>query len=385
VLLLSKQYPAYDDLYRYGFVHSRVLGYMQNGLKVDVFRLNADEPCKYREFAGTDVVQGDRDLLTLALRSGQHRHVLVHLIDPQMWDLLEPHLDHLRVTVWVHGAEIQSWQHRSFELEGLDAEEVARRKAMSDQRTAFWRRVLSHPHRNLSLVFVSRYLADQAQQDLGVDLAAVDHHVIHNYIDGDLFTYQPKSEADRLRILSIRPFSAKVYANDLTVKAIELLSTRPCFAALSFHIVGDGELFEDTTRPLQAFANVRLERRFMPRPEIAALHRQYGIFLCPTRMDTQGVSRDEAMASGLVPITSRVGAVPEFVDEHCGMLAEPESAQGLADAIEALHADPDRFLRLSAAAAARVRRQSGANNTIEREMTLISRVLQPVEPAGSAR
>lgn len=35
-------------------------------------------------------------------------------------------------------------------------------------------------------------------------------------------------------------------------------------------------------------------------------------FWFPTRMDTQGVSRDEAMCSGLVPITNKVAAVPEF-------------------------------------------------------------------------
>jgi glycosyltransferase involved in cell wall biosynthesis len=35
----------------------------------------------------------------------------------------------------------------------------------------------------------------------------------------------------------------------------------------------------------------------------------------PSRTDTQGVSRDEAMSSGLVPVTNAVAAIPEFVDD----------------------------------------------------------------------
>jgi glycosyltransferase involved in cell wall biosynthesis len=88
-------------------------------------------------------------------------------------------------------------------------------------------------------------------------------------------------------------------------------------------------------------------------------------------MDAQGVSRDEAMCSGLVPITSRVAAVPEFVDEQCGFLAPEEDHRAIADAIRLLHADPALFLRLSEAAARRVRSQSGFEQTIQREIALI--------------
>ena len=51
------------------------------------------------------------------------------------------------------------------------------------------------------------------------------------------------------------------------------------------------------------------------------MHKKNGIFMVPTRLDSQGVSRDEAMSSGLVPITNNVAAIPEFVDDTCGMLA----------------------------------------------------------------
>ena len=154
-LVLVKQYPDYDDLYKYGFVHSRLRAYARAGVACDVFRLVADEPFVCREFENVDVTAGDRDLLDLALQSGQYRHVLVHLMDRAMWEVLERHLEQVHVTVWVHGAEIQVWQRRAFEFERMDPAEVDRQKALSDKRVTFWRGVLASQHPHLRLVFVS--------------------------------------------------------------------------------------------------------------------------------------------------------------------------------------------------------------------------------------
>ena len=137
-------------------------------------------------------------------------------------------------------------------------------------------------------------------------------------------------------------------------------------------MVGDGKLFDEVLEPIRGFNNVYIERRFLTHREIAAMHREYGIFLCPSRMDTQGVSRDEAMSSGLVPVTNSVGAIPEFVDETCAMLAPQEDAAGLAESIEKLYRSPELFSAMSAAAAARVRMQSSCVRTVERELALFT-------------
>ena len=114
-----------------------------------------------------------------------------------------------------------------------------------------------------------------------------------------------------------------------------------------------------------------IERRFLKQGEIAALHREYGVFLVPTRMDAQGVSRDEAMSSGLVPISNSVAAVPEFVDGSSGILVPGDDAKAMAEAIRHLHEHPDEFLRLSDGAAKRVRRQSAKGLVIEKELALL--------------
>ena len=149
------------------------------------------------------------------------------------------------------------------------------------------------------------------------------------------------------------------------------LSKSDIFNELEFRIIGKGELFHSTVKPLRRFSNVILEERFLRQEDIAVLHKEYGIFLVPTRMDAQGVSRDEAMSSGLVPITNRVAAIPEFVDEKTGILADPEDYIGLAEGIKKLYYDKELFKNLSRQAAERVRRQSGLAQTIIKELDLI--------------
>ncbi|MDS1138365.1 glycosyltransferase [Nitratireductor indicus] len=155
----------------------------------------------------------------------------------------------------------------------------------------------------------------------------------------------------------------------MTVEAIVYLKDKPWFNDMDFHIVGDGALFEETLRPLQGVENVKIERRFLSQNEIASLHKEYGIFLTPTRMDAQGVSRDEAMSSGLVPITNSVAAIPEFVDEDCGVLVPAEDARAMANGIERLFENPDLFVSLSRGAAARVRNQSAQKIVVEQELS----------------
>ena len=186
-----------------------------------------------------------------------------------------------------------------------------------------------------------------------------------------LFSYDPKHAEQRKKILSIRPYASRKYANDLSIQAIIRLSNKPFFKELEFRIIGDGRLFDETVEPLRKYKNVTIEKRFLTLDEIASIHKDYGVFLTPTRMDAQGVSRDEAMSSGLVPITNNVAAIPEFVDASCGYVVPAEDPIALADAIEDLYTKPVEFMRLSEAAANRVRQQSGLNQTTAKEIHLI--------------
>jgi len=369
-LVISKQYPSYDDLYKYGFVHSRIRAYKGAGTITDVFRLTKEDVNYYREFEGIDVAAGDHALLNSTVATGQFKTIFIHILDNQMWDVVKRYLNRVKIVVWVHGSEIQHWKRRAFEFDNMSSADINRQKKLSDNRMKFWREIFSRSEPNLHFVFVSQWLVDSTEEDLGIKIPKESYTVIGNYIDNTIFNYSPKSAQDRFKLLSIRPYEKRVYANDLTVAAIIELSKRPFFNELQFTLIGDGALFDETVKPLVNLPNVEIIKRFLTHPEIAEFHKKNGIFLVPTRMDTQGVSRDEAMSSGLVPITTRVAAIPEFVDENCGVIVAPEAHTAIADAVEDLFKDQDRFLLLSANASQRVSLQSNFDSTIRKEISL---------------
>lgn len=378
-LVLTTAYPTYKNLYRLTFVHSRVRGYREHGVTAEVMILNQQRAVPvFREFEGVDVTTGDAGVLQQTLELGRVRDVLVHFLTPVMWESLLAHRTWQTVTVWAHGWEIQPWWRRSFNYTTED--EITEAKRASEERLTFWRRVFAEVPEGVRFVFVSQFFAEQVFEDLGVRLRSEQYSIIHNPVDTSIFRYVPKSPEQRFRVLSIRPYTTPTYANDLSVAAVLELSQRPGFEALQFSFFGDGPLFEETVAPLRGLANVEIHQRFLTHAEIAEQHRQHGIFLTPTRMDSQGVSRDEAMSSGLVPVTSAVAAVPEFVDETVGFLAPLEDSHELAEAIWTLAHDPELFLTMSAAASARAQGRLASDIVVPQELALFDRRFRSDSP-----
>ena len=370
VLVLSNHYPAPEALYRNMFVHQRVRAYRDAGKLVDVMRMNIYAKDGYREFEGINVVEGRADTLAAILQSGRIDTVCVHFLDTEMWSVLREYAKDIRIIVWLHGAEIQPWWRREYNYS--TEEELEKAKKVSAERQKFWDGVFDELEQyNLQFVFVSQYFADEVSEDYKISLPEERYYIIHNCIDTDYFSYEKKDLEQRKKILSIRPYASRKYANDLSVKCIQELSKQPFFLELEFRMIGSGDQFESTLKPLRKFKNVSLEEGFLRQEEIAALHKEYGIFLVPTRMDAQGVSRDEAMSSGLVPITNSVAAIPEFVDNSCGVLAPAEDYKAMADGIERLYNNPTLFEEMSEAAACRVRNQTDSAHTIGKELNLI--------------
>lgn len=371
VLVLTNIYPAYDDLYRNAFVHQRVKGYKEQGLNVDVMCFNNVNPVGYREFDGIDVATGFTKELEAILRAGNVDTVCVHFLNEFMWEVLKNFKDKIRIIIWCHGSEIQPWWRRKFNYS--NAEELKNAQNESEKRYALWQNIFkTASENNMQFVFVSDYFRKEVFDDYKVNLNKDKYVIIPNYINTDLFNYIPKTAEQRKKILSIRPFGSNKYANDLSVLCIKELANKPFFNDLTFHIIGKGRLFEPIMAELNQYTNVIAENRFLKQDEIAELHKENGIFLVPTRMDSQGVSRDEAMSSGLVPVTNAVTAIPEFVDDNCGILAPDEDYIAMASGIENLYKEPELFLEMSKNSAERVRNQSSFEHTIKKEIDLIT-------------
>lgn len=368
-LVISANYPSYDNYYRYAFVHRRIKGYKEHGLKVDTFRFRQSEDLGFYEFDDVDVVSGGSDALKTIIHFGSYKTIAIHALDEAMWRAISPHFDKTKIIIWLHGSEIQSWNRRKFNYTTEEATEHAR--GNGEKRDKFWRTVFNLNYPNIHYVFVSDHFKTEVLCDLGVTFNPKNINIIHNPIDTNLFFFHKKDPEQRKKILSIRPYASRVYANDLMVKAIIELSKKPYFNQLHFKIVGDGILFDDTIEPLKKYQNIEIYKGFLSQREIANLHKEYGVFLCPSRMDTQGVSRDEAMASGLVPVTNRVGAIPEFLNADAGFLCDQENYYQLAESIESLYADSIRFSQMSAASADLVRSNRTSELICGREVTLL--------------
>ena len=372
-LILTNVYPEKNNLYRNMFVHRRAELYKENFVNVDVFRFNErDKSLGYYKFENIDVYSGFKDELAQLIKHKNYKKILIHFVDKNMITALNDSNIRLPLMVWIHGVETEKWYRRWFNFyQSSSSLSQALGSINSNlERVQFMRYLYETRDLDIHFIFVSKWFKEEiAELDTGASVE--NYSIIHNVIDDSLFNHVPKTIEHRKKILSIRPFASKKYANDLSVKAILLLSEKPFFNDLEFNIYGSGLLLEETLEPLLRFENVNIHDRFLNQNEIAQLHKQHGLFLCPTRLDAQGVSMCESMSSGLVPITNGVTAIPEFVRSDCGILARKENSQDLADGIETLYNNPDLFLQMPSNAATSITEQCGKEKIIAEELSII--------------
>lgn len=373
-LVVANAYPSPDNLYRNPFVHRRIKAYQAAGKEVEVFAVGPNAAPSDYVYDGVQVRIGDVERYTAYLRQESFHKILIHFAHRYMLEPIREVARDTPVLVWVHGFESEQWHRRWFNLVDDPAAiraTLARRETHYTPQLEFMNWLFTTDELDVTIVQVSAWFRDHVSEpDVGA--RARQSVVIPNIIDTDIFDYRPKDPSKRTKILAIRPYASHKYANDLSVAAIQELSRRPFFKELEFDLYGDGPMRERLTKPIAGFSNVRFHTRFLAQQEIPGVHERAGVFLTPTRFDSQGVSMCEAMSSGLVPISTRIAAIPEYItDGVSGLLGDPESAVDIADAIESLHADPDLFLRLSAGAAESVRAQCGPEATTDRELELM--------------
>lgn len=375
-LVVANAYPSSGALYRNGFIHRRVLGYLAAGEHVAVYYLHPPAPEEYTyTHEGVHVTVGNAEHYVAHLERHVYRKFLVHFATPSMILPIAKIHPTTPVITWIHGMEAEAWHRRWFNV--LDSAQdirnlLKRRKSHYEAQLAFLNWFYQTDEIDATFVHVSSWFQKHiAEPDAGATTRK--SVVIPNVIDENSFPYRLKRPEDRLHVLSIRPYASRKYANDLTVKAILELSKRPYFKELSFTLIGDGKYFDSTVAPLRKFtANVTLSKGFIDQAAISEVHAKHGVFLAPTRFDSQGVSLGEAMSSGLVPVSTDIAAIPEFITHRgSGLLAAPESYLDLANHIEALYFDPELFLELSESAAESITTQCGTEATINPELELL--------------
>lgn len=368
---------TYPHRWRTGseYVRSRVDAYARAGLRgvvVDYSPLNVGEPYLSADDSAPVAVIRPADLpgaLDAIARSGSP--VLAHSPTPQALHELHARIPGESLAAWFHGYEVRDY--RRLQCNTTTEELFAIRNIRDAQNHDRFRAaapVFTDPA--VTKVFVSETQRRYSEFDVGVEAASVE--VIPNHIDTDTYRSRERRPEESQKILLLRGFAQRNYANDVALRALEICSRRDGFSDLEIMVRGYGRHFRKEVATVRQFSNATVEEGFSSPAQMAALHDAHGIFLCPTRYDTQGVMLGEAMASGMVTITNPVAAIPDFTDDSCSLLPRGNDPWAFADALWHLVTHPELMPELSRNAAERVRRQCGRDATIGKEIELIGRL-----------
>lgn len=185
-------------------------------------------------------------------------------------------------------------------------------------------------------------------------------HVVPNAINvAEFEAADPAERSEPVRVLFVGMMSARKGLDELCTALVALRGE-----GASFHldIAGGEEVVGEAARYRERFRSAGLARRvrfhgLLTAVEIRELLRRAHIFVLPSRSESFGVANLEAMASGLPVVSTRTGAIPEYIEhEEHGLLVDPGDAHGLARALHRLIEAPELRRRLGTAAREQVRR-----------------------------
>ncbi len=223
-----------------------------------------------------------------------------------------------------------------------------------------------------------------------VDPAKV--HVIHNGIDTAL--YAPASSDDVPRRYGLDPDRPSViFVGRITrQKGLThlLAAAQRLDPAVQLVLCAGApdtpEIAAETQAAVAALQGSRTGvvwiQEMLPRPEVVELLTAATVFVCPSVYEPLGIVNLEAMACETAVVASAVGGIPEVVaDGRTGVLVPyhavaPEDFEaGLAEAIDALCADPARAAALGRAGRERAVREFGWDTIAARTVELYQSLL----------
>lgn len=154
--------------------------------------------------------------------------------------------------------------------------------------------------------------------------------VVPNVVDERLFHPGGKGEPGLLLTAGMLGEN-EAKGVDYLLRAVALVD------GVRLEVVGDGLLrpeYERLARELGIADRVDFQG-FLPKAELAERMRGASLFVLASRFENNPCVVLEAMASGLPIVATRVGGLPELVDETSGILVEPRDPEDIARGISA--------------------------------------------------
>lgn len=141
--------------------------------------------------------------------------------------------------------------------------------------------------------------------------------------------------------------------------------------ALRLVIVGEGTLRAALTDQAERLGLGEHVRFTGERADVPALLAAADLFVLPSVSEGMPISILEAMAAGRAVVATRVGGVPELIEEgQTGLVVPARDAGALAEALDRLIADPALRARMGGAGAARLASEFSAEAMVARTRAL---------------
>jgi len=221
-------------------------------------------------------------------------------------------------------------------------------------------------------------------------------HVIHNGIDTEMFA--PAADDDLLARYGVdrsRPYAVFVGRITRQKGLAHLLAAARSFdpeiqLVLCAGAPDTAEIAAATSAAVAELAAARSGvvwiRDMLPREQLCQLLTHARVFVCPSVYEPLGIVNLEAMACGTAVVASAVGGIPEVVADGLTGLLVPQLAvpaeefeAGLADAVNALCAEPERAEAMGRAGRERAVSEFGwpaiARRTVELYQSLLNKAV----------
>lgn len=337
IAIISSQYPSNTNHYAHTFVHQRSLFFQKEGCEVTVF-----VPSTY-----TDIYKFDNITVVLTSASEIAKKLssfdciylhLLHMVKPNK-ELSGEEIykrilsDKIPVATYIHGAEVQRVLSRRFEMSfSIKTLLTMLYKDLYyiPKVAQFYTKLMTSE--NYAIATPSTWMKKEAESNLKLKMKNV--NIIPNGINTQRFKPLGVKKHDK-RLLSIRQLTSKKYAVDIS---IEMMSFLPEY---TLDLYGKGPLLErykQLAKSLDVLERINFIEELIPNSDMPLIMNKYKHFICPTRMDAQGVSMCEAMACGCIVITNNNTAIPEFVSNGINGICS-NTAKEMADKILKLEND----------------------------------------------
>jgi N-acetyl-alpha-D-glucosaminyl L-malate synthase BshA len=191
---------------------------------------------------------------------------------------------------------------------------------------------------------ISRYLQERTAEVFGV---ANEIRVIHNFVNCDLYRPDPEKQPKEKQLIHLSNFRPVKRVLDCVRILKEVLKS----TAARLVMVGDGPE-RGPAEMLARELGVDKHVQFLGKQDhVERLIPKHHVLLMPSEMEAFGLAALEAMACGVPPVGTRIGGVPELIDDGVDGFLEPVGdIAAQAARVVSLLTDEELYGKMSAAA-----------------------------------